>query len=44
MHAVAFVEDHVSMDAAPLLTVVGLAVRVSVGAGGIAPVTLTVTD
>ena len=37
----AFVDDHVSVDAAPLLTVVGLPVSVTVGTG---VVTVTVTD
>ena len=40
-HWAAFVDDHVSVEAAPLLTVLGLAVSVTVGAG---VVTVTVTD
>ena len=38
---VAFVDDHVRVDAAPLLTVVGFPVSVTVGTG---VVTVTVTD
>ena len=38
---VAFVEDQVSVEAAPVVTEVGLAVSVSVGAGG--GITVTVT-
>jgi len=38
---VALVEDHVNVDVPPLATVVGLAVRVTVGAGA---VTVTVVD
>jgi len=41
LHAVALVEDHVSVEAPPLVTVVGLAVSVTVGAGGDA---VTATD
>lgn len=37
----AFVDDHVRVEAAPLLTVVGFPVSVTVGAGS---VTVTVTD
>jgi hypothetical protein len=40
-HAVAFVEDQVRVEAAPLATVVGLADRVTVGA---AVFTVTVAD
>jgi len=39
---VAFVEDQLSVEAAPLLTVPGLALRLTVGLGGAE--TLTVTD
>lgn len=41
VHEVAFVEDQVKVEVAPLLTVLGLAVRVTVGAGF---VTVTVAD
>jgi len=41
VQAVALVDDQVNDDAAPLLTVVGLAARVTVGAG---EVTDTVAD
>ena len=37
---VASVDDHVSVDAAPLATVVGLAVSVTVGAGTTVSVTV----
>ena len=40
-HEVAFVDDHVRVEAAPLLTVVGFPVSVTVGVG---VVTVTVTD
>ncbi len=40
-HEVALVEDHVSVELAPLAMVLGLALRLMVGAGG---VTETVTD
>jgi hypothetical protein len=39
---VAFVEDQLSVEAEPLLTVPGLALRLTVGFGGAE--TLTVTD
>ena len=38
---VAFADDHDSMEALPLITVLGLALKVTVGAGA---VTLTVAD
>lgn len=41
VQAVAFVDDHVSLELLPLATVLGLAIRVTVGAGA---VTETVTD
>jgi len=41
VQAVAFVDDHVRLELLPLATVLGLAVRVTVGAGA---VTETVTD
>lgn len=41
VHEVALVEDQVKVEVAPLLTVLGLAVRVTVGAGF---VTVTVAD
>ncbi len=41
VHEVALVDDHVSVELAPLATVLGLAVSLTVGAGG---VTETVTD
>ena len=40
-HEVALVEDHVSVELAPLAMVLGLALRLTVGAGG---VTDTVAD
>lgn len=40
----AFVEDHVRVATDPLATIVGLALKVSVGAGGVAAFTFTVTD
>ena len=43
MHDVAFVLDHVRVDAPPFDTVAGFALRVTVGAGTLAA-TLTVTD
>jgi hypothetical protein len=42
LHAVAFAVDQVSVLDAPALTVVGLALRDTVGAGG--ALTVTVTD
>ncbi len=41
VHEVALVLDHVSVELAPLATVLGLALRLTVGAGG---VTDTVAD
>ena len=41
VQAVAFVDDHVRLALLPLATVLGLAVRLTVGAGA---VTETVTD
>jgi hypothetical protein len=41
VHVVAFVDDHVSVEALPLATVLGLAVKLTVGA---APMTETVAD
>lgn len=41
LQVVALVEDQVNVEAAPLLTVVGLALNVTVGAG---VVTVTVAD
>jgi len=41
VQAVAFVDDHVRLELLPLATVLGLAVRATVGAGA---VTETVTD
>jgi hypothetical protein len=41
VQAVAFVDDHVRLELLPLATVLGLAIRVTVGAGA---VTETVTD
>jgi hypothetical protein len=41
VHEVALVEDQVSLEPLPLATVLGLAVRLTVGAGA---VTETVTD
>jgi len=41
VHEVALVDDQVSVELAPLATVLGLALRLTVGAGG---VTETVTD
>ena len=40
-HEVALADDHVSVELAPLAMVLGLALRLTVGAGG---VTDTVTD
>jgi hypothetical protein len=42
VHAVALVEDHVSVAASPTVTEVGLTARVTVGAGVTAAVTVTV--
>ncbi|HZF16518.1 MAG TPA: hypothetical protein VE046_11290 [Steroidobacteraceae bacterium] len=42
VHAVALVDDQVSVELPPLTTLVGLAVSVTAGAGG--AVTATVTD
>jgi hypothetical protein len=44
VHAVALVEDQVRVDAPPLATVVGFAVREAVGTGGGGPDTVTVAD
>lgn len=44
VHDVALVLDQVSVLVPPDCTLVGLAVRVTVGAGGCAPLTVTVTD
>ncbi len=41
VHEVALVDDHVSVELAPLATVLGLALRLTVGTGG---VTDTVAD
>jgi hypothetical protein len=41
LHAVAFVEDHVNVEAAPFLIVLGLAIKLTVG---VAAVTDTVAD
>ncbi len=40
-HEIALLDDHVIVELAPLATVLGLALRLTVGAGG---VTETVTD
>jgi hypothetical protein len=44
VHAVALVDDQLSVDEPPLVTVVGLALSVTVGAGVGGGVALTVTD
>lgn len=44
VHAVAFVEDHVSVELPPEFTVVGFALKLTVGAGGGGGAAVTVTD
>jgi hypothetical protein len=44
LQAVAFVEDHVSVELPPEATELGLALILTVGAAAVVPVTVTVVD